>query len=108
MSPESQTALFGRDNDGMLTWAIDHEQRAGHRIFRPAAICGRTETGIAPRAGPVLVRIDLGVRKRLFIADKRAGGRVRTIQTRLPPDLPKHLVAAEKCQMHSMLAGCLD
>src|SRR6185295_5309900 len=70
--PEAELSQGLRDLYGVLAAAIDHEERSGQCVFRPATVGGRAESRISPRTGPdVGKRIDLGVRMCFLVADKR-------------------------------------
>ena len=106
VAPESQRAEFRRDADRVRA-AVDRPDRAGECVFRAAAIGGRAEARIAPRAGPFRRRVDLGVVERFLVADECAI-RLRAELARLPARFPEHFVAAEERQVDAAVACRFD
>src|SRR5437588_9737636 len=77
------------------------------------------QAGVAPGAGPhVFHRIDLPARLELsvgpdarmclLVADERAVGCLRAVETLLVPDFPENLVAREEREVHAGIARSLD
>ena len=52
VAPEAQLAVGRGHGDRRRRAGVDGEDRAGQRVLRPAAVGGRAEARIAPRAGP--------------------------------------------------------
>ena len=68
----------------------------------------RAEPRVAPGAGPLGRRVDLGVGVRLLVGDERAIRRAAAVDAGLPARLPEHLVAAEEREVHAGGTCVLD
>ena len=109
VAPEAHLAVARRHQHGVVAVAVHREDGAVDRVLGTAAVRGRAEARVTPRAGPhVGQRIDLGVGVRLLVADQRAVRRAGAVDAVLPARLPEAVVAAEDGDVHAGGARRLD
>src|SRR6185436_8792588 len=91
--------------------AVHRPQLAGERVLR-ARVERRGEAGVAPGAGPGVRGIGVEALRaggeRFLVGDQGAVAGVRSVDRRLVPRLPEHLVAAEERQVDAGVARALD
>src|SRR5690606_21720203 len=109
IAPEAHLAVLGGNLD-LGGHAVHEEDRAGQGVLRPAAVRGRTESIVAPRAGPGrrALRVDQPVRVRLLVAHERPIRLPSRSNGGLPSRLPEDLVAAEEREVHARVPRRLD
>src|SRR5438045_3271877 len=109
IAPEAQALERAWHGDRRRA-AIDGEELPGQRVLRTAAVAGRAEAHVAPRAGERrrIRRIEHAVVLRLFVGDQRAVRRRAAVDAVLVARLPEDRVAAHEREMDAGRARRFD